>query len=238
MSDITWLAIVLVASAGGCVVSAAAGMGGSLIIVPALVALVGPTKGVALAALILGVNNIGKVIAYRRSLPFRTALPVAVVVAIGAALGARLLLALSDTVVSIAVVVVLVSSFASERFEVGRVGRISAPVLGFFSGAASGFSGTSGPLKGAALRNLQLDRHHLVGAASIVSMFGDLSKSLVFAQASVLGTREVTAAAAAIPVMFLSVRAGRRLNQQVGEQGYAVLFWTVMFGYGVRVLLV
>jgi uncharacterized protein len=236
--DLGWTAAVLAATAVACTISASAGLGGSLVLVPALAALVGAKEGVALAALLLAVGNVGKVVAYRHTLPVRLALPMALAVAVGAALGASLLVAVSEEVVVAAVVAMLAASLLAEVAGVGRLRRASAPLLALVSGATSGFSGTSGPLKGVALRNLALERRCLVGAASIVSMVGDLTKTAVYTDAGLLGAREVAVAAAAVPVMFLAVRAGRSLNERVGERRFALLFWSVMAGYGVRVLWV
>ena len=37
--------------------------------------------------------------------------------------------------------------------------------------------------------------------------------------------------------MLVATFTGRRLNRAVGERGYAVLFWTVMCGYSLRLVL-
>ena len=237
MIDLGWTAAVLAATAVACTVSASAGLGGSLVLVPALAALVGAKEGVALAALLLAVANVGKVVAYRSTLPIRVAVPMAAAVALGAAIGASLLVAVSEQAVVAAVMTIMAVSLVAEVGGMGRVRRMSGPILAFVSGAVSGLSGTSGPMKGVALRNLALERRHLVGAASIVSMVGDLTKTAIFADAALLGAREAAVAVAALPVMVLAVRAGRALNERVGERRFAVLFWSVMVGYGVRVLV-
>ena len=109
-------------------------------------------------------------------------------------------------------------------------------MLAFVSGASSGFSGTSGPLKGIAIRCLQLDRRHFVGAASLASLAGDATKAAVFTQAEILGRSEYLFAMAAIPLMLLGTATGRLLNDRFGERRFALFFWTVMGGYGVRLL--
>ena len=50
-------------------ISASAGLGGSLLMVPTLALFLGTKEGVALAALLLASNNIMKIIAYRETLP-------------------------------------------------------------------------------------------------------------------------------------------------------------------------
>ncbi|CAA9282739.1 MAG: hypothetical protein AVDCRST_MAG93-3301, partial [uncultured Chloroflexia bacterium] len=60
---------VLLATSAAFTISAAAGLGGSLILVPALALVLGTKEGVALAALLLALNNVVKVFAYRQTIP-------------------------------------------------------------------------------------------------------------------------------------------------------------------------
>ena len=214
-------------------VSASAGLGGSLLMVPTLSVALGSKEGVALAALLLAGNNIGKIIAYRRTLPFRAAALIIVLLAIGAALGATLLVNAPEMAVTVAVIAMFVITMLAEWRQWSLRSRF-APLLAFVSGATSGFSGTSGPLKGASIRNLDLDRRHFVGAASLASFAGDATKTAVFADAQLLTRSSVLLAVAAIPLMALGTFTGSRLNDKVGERSFALLFWGVMTGYSVR----
>jgi uncharacterized protein len=230
--------LVLLAASAAFTVSASAGLGGSLILVPALSLVLGVKEGIALAALLLALNNVVKVIAYRRTTPLRaSALVIALTIA-GTAVGASLLVAAPENVVSIAVVggiaLTLLGEWLVPRI---RVRRAATPPLAFAAGATSGFSGTSGPLKGIALRNLALDRFHMAGAASAVSLAGDATKTAIFADAALLGPEALTVAVVCAPLMLVATFTGRRLNRTVGERGYAVLFWTVMCGYSARLLI-
>jgi uncharacterized membrane protein YfcA len=218
------------------VVSASAGLGGSLLLVPALMLVLGPKEGVALAALLLGANNLVKVFAYRATLPWRRALPIVVTISLGAWLGASLLVRASDQAVGIAVVAAFGLTLALERLGWRPARRVAGPVMAFGSGAVSGFSGTSGPLKGAAIRNLDLDRFHFVGAASLASLAGDLTKVSVFTGAAILGPSSYAVALVAAPLMLSGTLLGRGFNQRTGERGFAVLFWSVMAGYTFRLV--
>ncbi|MBT5140279.1 MAG: sulfite exporter TauE/SafE family protein [Acidimicrobiaceae bacterium] len=215
-------------------ISASAGLGGSLVMVPALVLFLGSKEGVALAALFLASNNVMKIIAYRRTLPFRAAARVVVLIVLGAALGSTLLVRAPTTAVTVGVITMFAFSVIAERFEITPLRNGFAPVLAFGSGASSGFSGTSGPLKGVAIRNLDLDRRHFVGAASLASFAGDATKTAIFAEAELLGRSSVLLALAAVPLMALGTWTGSALNERAGEQTFAILFWTVMTGYTVR----
>lgn len=220
------------------VVSASAGLGGSLIMVPAMAALYGTKEGVALAALLLAGNNVFKVIAYRRTIPLRAAAAILVATVVGAFIGARLLVAAPETLVALAVIVMIGVSFATARVTRVDVTTARAGALALTAGATSGFSGTSGPLKGVALRSLGLDRFHLVGAASALSLAGDATKAAVFSEAALFGPDVVTLLVAAVPLMPLATLLGRRINRRLGERAYAGLFWGVMAGYTARLAMV
>jgi uncharacterized membrane protein YfcA len=230
--------LVLLAASAAFTVSAAAGLGGSLILVPALALVLGTKEGIALAALLLALNNVVKVFAYRQTIPLGKSALVIVLTIVGAAVGASLLVAAPESLVSVAVVSTIALSLVAERVERGsQIRRSTAPPVAFASGATSGFSGTSGPLRGIALRNLELDRFHMAGAASAVSLAGDATKTAVFAEAKLLGPDSLTLAVVCAPLMLVATFTGRTLNRTVGERGYAILFWTVMCGYSARLLL-
>ncbi len=230
-------AAVLAAILASFTVSASAGLGGSLILVPSLALVMGSKEGIALAALLLGANNVVKVVAYRETLPFLRAMVLVALLSVGAFLGASLLVQAPESVVGVAVIASFAGTLVAERRGWLDLQRIAGPVLAFGAGATSGFSGTSGPLKGAALRNLPLDKLHFVGAASLASLAGDLTKSAVFAEASLLDGAALRLALVSVPLMLLGTFAGRHLTRQVGESGFAILFWSVMGGYSVRVAL-
>ena len=215
-------------------VSASAGLGGSLLLVPTLALFLGTKEGVALAGLLLASNNVMKMIAYRKTLPFRAAAPITILIALGAALGSTVLLKAPTVVVTFAVLFMFAATVIVERLEIDWARARFAPGLAFVSGASSGFSGTSGPLKGVAIRNLGLDRRHFVGAASIASFVGDATKTAIFEKGELLGQSAWLTALAAVPLMALGTWSGRTLNDRLGESTFAVLFWTVMSGYSVR----
>lgn len=220
-------------------ISASAGLGGSLLMVPTLALFLGTKEGVALAALLLASNNVMKIIAYRQTLPFRKAAGIAVLIVIGATVGSTLLVRAPVWAVTVAVLAMFATTIVTERslaqgHEIKPVRRRFAPFLALVSGASSGFSGTSGPLKGVAIRNLDLDRRHFVGAASLASFAGDAAKTAIFAEADLLGRNAWLTALAAVPLMALGTWTGSKLNERLGEQTFAVLFWTVMSGYSIR----
>ena len=228
--------LVLLAVSAAFAVSAAAGFGGSLILVPALALLLDTKTGVALAALLLAGNNVVKIIVYRQTLPVRKSAVVVVLIGIGAAIGAFALVAAPERMVTIAVIVGFGLAFLAERMNLDRLRRLGVPVLALGSGATSGFSGTSGPLKGLAMRGLELDRMHLVGALSLASLVGDVTKSAIWTEAALISGESYLLALACLPLMLGATFLGRHVNRSIGERGYTGLFWTVMLSYTARLV--
>jgi hypothetical protein len=230
-----WL--VLIATFTALFVSSIAGYGGSLILVPALGAVLGPKEGIALAALLLGWNNVFKVVAYRHTLALRQGWPLIVVTVIGVCLGAQLLIAAPDTVVIWAVVGATGVSLAAELLpnsNAYRARRHAAVPMMLASGVQSGLSGTSGPLKGISVRALGLGRLHHVGLASSVSLVADALKVELFASAGILSSVDLTIVALSVPVMPMAAWIGRHVNQRVDEAAFRWIFWTVVGGYTLR----
>jgi len=235
MSPVLML-LVVVAVLAAFFVSASAGLGGSLIMVPTMMLVLGTKEGVAMAALLLAMNNVAKVVAYRRVIPFRAAAGVVILTFLGAAIGASILLSAPDRVVQVGVGLAIGLTLVAEVAEVPGRKALAAP-LALGAGVTSGFSGTSGPLKGVALRSLELDRRHLVGAASLVSLVGDATKAAVFTQAGLLGRAELLVVLALVPAMIGATTIGYRFNGRLSERGYSALFWSVMGGYLTRLLV-
>lgn len=234
--DLSEMLLLITAAVGSFAISASAGLGGSLLLVPSLMVILGPKEGVVMAALLLAANNVAKVAAYRRTLPIRKSLIVVVPTMIGASLGAMLLARAPESWVVTAVLAPLAASLVAEAVSGTSRRRIGAPLLAGVAGITSGFSGTAGPLKGVAVRGLGLDRRFTVGAATLASLAGDVTKTLTFAGQGLLGTRQLGLAAAMIPLMIGGTMLGYRFNGRIGDSGYTRWFWLVIGGYSLRLL--
>ncbi|CAN5649517.1 hypothetical protein BH24ACT5_BH24ACT5_02720 [soil metagenome] len=231
------LSVILLATFASLFVSSIAGYGGSLLLVPMLGLILGPKEGVALAALLLGWNNVFKVAAYRRTLALRAGWPLLLVTAAGVWFGASVLIASSDELV---IWVIVVGTFVSLLVEtVGngwmlRARRHTAVPMMAASAVLSGASGSSGPLKGIAVRNLGLARLEHVGLASCVSLVADALKVELFATAGLFGNLDASVLLIALPVMPVAAWVGRAVNQRVNESAFRWIFWSVVGGYTLR----
>lgn len=207
-----------------------------MLLVPTLVLMLGGHQGVVISALLLGTNNILKTFAYRKTIPWRAVAVLVLLLSAGAYIGATLLTKAPEKLIVLAVLSTFIVTICLERFDCKEKGKIFSPLLAFASGATSGFSGTSGPLKGMAIRNLGLERQYFVGAASVASLFGDLTKTVVYTKANLLTPDALWIVVAAIPLMFIGTFIGVRLNSRVGENVFTILFWLIMFGYSARLI--
>ena len=106
---------VFAAIAASFFVSASAGLGGSLVLIPTMTLILGTKQGVAMAALLLAGNNVIKVAAYRRVVPLKASLLVAGMTIVGAFLGARLLVSIPDRIVGVAVVLAFGVAVSAEE---------------------------------------------------------------------------------------------------------------------------
>jgi uncharacterized protein len=231
------LLLVLFAVSIAFFVSASAGLGGSLVLIPVLTLALGAKSGISLAAILLAGNNIVKLWAYRRTLPLRASAIVTLCTLVGAAIGSRLLVILPEQLAQAIVVFSFALALLAERRELRALRASLGPSLAVMAGAMSGVSGTSGPLKGVAVRALGLDRMHTIGAAAVVSAAADLTKTAVFAEAGLLGGGELQLALLSTPLMIAATFAGRQFAMTIGEKGFARLFWIVIGGYTVRLML-
>lgn len=226
--------------------SSTIGLGGSLIAVPTMVVFFGAKSGVALAALLLASNNVLKVIAYRRTIPWKGASMLSALTLVGTLIGAHFLLLMPDNwiiiIVLLSLIWSLISDVRSHRSNLCKThNSVHKPLISglyaLIAGLTSGVSGTSGPLKGIAIRQFVSDRQHYAGAASLISFVGDTTKASVFAQAALLGNQEFKILLLALPLMPLCVFYGRWLNLRMGERWFSYAFWAVIAGYSVRLVL-
>ena len=107
----TMLILALISIFFGFTLSASAGLGGSLILVPAMSIILGVKQGVAVAALLLACNNIGKVIAFRNTIPLGAASWIILMTMLGVVIGAGLMVTAPEALVHGAIIAGVILSF-------------------------------------------------------------------------------------------------------------------------------
>ena len=76
------------------------------------------------------------------------------------------------------------------------------------------------------------------GAASVVSLAGDTTKAAVFINGSFFKDIPWSILIGTFLIMPFAVFAGRFVNKKIGAQAYNILFWLVMTGYTIRLLVI
>ena len=231
------LVFALTATLAAFTLSASAGLGGSLILIPSLALVLGTKEAIGVGAMLLAANNLFKLAAYRRHVPVRAVLFLVAVMALGGILGARVMVLAPESWVGAGLIASILVALIVERRRWEECQAVAAPVLAALAGATSGFSGTSGPLKGVALRSLRLDRRDLVGAASLASFATDAAKVGALTGTSLITQGHLLLVLGCLPLMYLGTYSGRRFNLALGERGFSRLFWFVMAGYSVRMIV-
>lgn len=225
-----------------CLISATVGQGGSLLMVPAMIGLFGPKNGVAIAALFLALNNVFKMVAYFKHIP-RQAMSLSVVTFIGAFVGASLMAQAPDRLVLAAVVLMMIAAFfiellpRPERQVQGSLPHWLSYCYAGTAGVTSGFSGTSGPLKGLSVKMMQLPPIQVVGGLTLLSFIGDVTKVGVFLSSGLISPHFVATWWWIVLLMPLATGLGRYLNtKKITPRAFNILFWSVMALYAARLI--
>lgn len=219
------------------VVSASAGMGGSLLLLPVLSFLLGFNEGVVLSSILLGLNNVFKLIAFFKHLVWRNVLPLLCSISIGSALGAFLFLKMSSNVVAILLLINIVVTFLVQRKAIPKIQYRAAVSVSFLAGLLSGVSGSSGPLKGLAIKCLKNTPLQIVACATVLSLSSDVVKSTIYLNHLTLSTQAMQYLFGSLLLMPLATYLGKKINSNIGTTAYDVLFYSVISGYVVRLLL-
>lgn len=102
------------------------------------------------------------------------------------------------------------------------------------SSVLSGVSGSSGPLKGIAIRSLNLPRLEHVGAAASVSLVADALKVELLRSQGLFDGLNTATLLIALPVMPLGALLGRGFSRRATDRTFQAIFWAVVGGYALR----
>lgn len=72
-----------------------------------------------------------------------------------------------------------------------------------------------------ALRNLNFDRFHFVGAASVVSLVGDIVKTTIYYQGALIATTGIRIMLYPLVLIPFAVLVGKMINDKIGERTYS-----------------
>ena len=216
--------------------SASCGLGGSLILIPSLSILFGIKESIIISSLLLAMNNLVKVCLFRKSIQLLPVGGLLVCIAGGASLGALLLLKMDEKLITPIFILHVVFSFIFQRNKNLEVRKKVSLAISFVAGLLSGVAGSAGPLKGIALKCHVFTKTELVAAASLLSFVTDLTKSAIYLPAT-YSQLPWGIVWYSLLVMPIATALGRYLNRRMSETAYDALFYSVMSGYVLRLLI-
>ncbi len=217
--------------------SASCGLGGSLLLIPTLTLLLGVKEGIVLSSILLGLNNVVKTFYYRHHIKLKASLFLLLPMIIGSAIGALLMVQLNSKLLGFFLLAHICISFFVQRFSTGSIQRATGIGYAGLAGLCSGLSGTSGPLKGIAVRCFHQSKTALVATASVISLASDAVKSGVYL--SQLSGIQLNTFVIAFGLVSMPIASslGKRINEQMTTKAYDALFYTVMSGYVLRLFI-
>ena len=169
-------AFVLVAGLFAGTLGGIVGTGSSLVLMPILVVMFGPRQAVPIMAIAAIMGNLGRVLAWRREIAWRSCFAYCTTAVPGAMLGARMLLTIPPGVAETALGVFFLSLVPVRRWLAKREFRLSTThlmLLGAPLGVLTGLVVSTGPLTVPLFTFHGLERGAFLGteAASSVGMY-------------------------------------------------------------------
>jgi uncharacterized membrane protein YfcA len=217
-------------------VSSSCGLGGSLILIPALTLLFGIKESIIISSILLGLNNLVKVYFFRHHIRLRPIVWIIVFIFFGVILGAGILLRIDEKVVGIILLIHVLFSFFFQRQANHVIREKVSWAIAFLAGFFSGVAGTSGPLKGVSLKCNVFNKMEMVAAASVVSLVSDSTKAAIYLSNYEFVNFPTVIVLYSILIMPVATWLGRNLNQKLSEKAYDALFYCVLSGYLVRLI--
>lgn len=217
-------------------VSSSCGLGGSLILIPVLSAVLGIKEGIVVASILLGINNLVKVFFFRRGIKLKPISFLLVLMIAGTVIGSFLMLKADTNFLTGFLIFHLLLAFFIQRKATISVQRKTGLTYSFLSGFCSGLSGTSGPLKGLAVKCYMNEKLGIVAAASVLSLATDTTKSVIYLSQYTPTALTMEWFIYSIVVMPIATALGRYINQTMSLKAYEVLFYFVMTGYVFRLV--
>lgn len=187
-------AFVLVAGLFAGTLGGIVGTGSSLVLMPLLVVMFGPRQAVPIMAIAAIMGNLGRVLAWRREIAWRSCFAYCTTAVPGAMLGARMLLTIPPGVAETALGVFFLSLVPVRRWLAKREFRLSTThlmLLGAPLGVLTGLVVSTGPLTVPLFTFHGLERGAFLGteAASSVGMY--VAKVATFQAFGALGAEVV-----------------------------------------------
>ncbi|MEM1264711.1 MAG: sulfite exporter TauE/SafE family protein [Pseudomonadota bacterium] len=227
------LALLLLTSFAGSFLTAAAGIGGGVLLLAVMASIVPPAALIPVHGVVQLGSNAGRAVLLRSHIRREVVPAFLAGAAAGAALGGALAVELPTGILRISVgLFVLWSLYARPPARIGRSGALA----GVVSGGLTMFVGATGPFVAAYLKLRALPRHAHVATHTALMTAQHAVKIGVFALLGFAFGPWIPLAAAMIAVGFLGTVAGRRVLDRLSERGFSLALTTVLTLLALRLL--
>lgn len=219
-------------------ISASAGMGGSLLLIPTLSYFIGVRDGIIISSILLGLNNCIKIFVFRKYIRLKNIVYLLIFMLTGAVAGSLLMMKIAEDILAVILFINIIFAFFIEKNAKSVVRKKISWLYSGLSGFFSGISGTSGPLKGMAIKCLELNKLQIVATASVLSFATDSAKAIIYVgNYNPLAGNSFNLLLISICMMPIATILGKRINHKISDVAYDVLFFSILSGYAVRLIL-
>jgi len=157
---------------------------------------------------------------------------------IGAVIGSFLMMKIDEHLLALILFVNIIFAFIIEKKASFSVRKKISWLYSWLTGFTSGISGTSGPLKGLAIKCTDLDKLQIVAGASVLSFTTDSTKAIIYlSHYNPVKGDSLNLLLVSICLMPIATLLGKKINHNISNPAYDVLFFSILFGYVVRVVL-
>lgn len=217
-----FFAFVVVVAFVGFVVSATFGIGGVVLLIPALSMRLPPAQAVALSAPVMLISNLSKGYVYRRALD-KKALVLVSGLAVPTAFFAALMTAgIDDRIILLAVAALIVASVVVERVRARPVKLSDRALLlwGLVTGVISGIAGAAGPPTAIGLKGYGLTREAFVATVAVFAVLLQLAKIPAYWATSALSPKLLPLALVLGLLAIVAVIVGPPLLRRLPERAF------------------
>ncbi|WAJ29715.1 TSUP family transporter [Antarcticirhabdus aurantiaca] len=219
--------LMLLASFATSALTAAFGLGGGLALLAALSFVLPVAALIPVHGLVQLGSNVGRVVVQRRAVAWRVVPPFLAGGALGALLGARMVVTLPEPVLLTALGLFVLAITVLRLPRLAVIGPLGFAAAGFGTTFLTMFFGATGPLNAAVLSKTFADRMTLVGTLAAITAVQHALKGLAFLALGVALAPYAGLIAGMVAVGFLGTLAGtawlRRTNEARFRQALTVL---------------
>ncbi len=235
------LVIVLVVGLAAGTLSGIVGTGSSMLLMPVLVIAYGPQRAVPIMAVAAVMGNLGKVLAWWRSVDWRACAAYCATAIPGAVLGVHTLLAIPPRAIEIALGIFFIAMIPMRRWLHRRALRITLAQLALLGGPIGFLTGivvSTGPLSVPLFVGFGLEKGAFLGTEAAASIAVYVAKVVTFRAANALPWDIVLAGLIVGSSLMVGAFVARRFVVRMSPEAFRRLVDALMLASGLSLFWV